>query len=472
MKLRHLPAARARDKACARGRRGAGREAGSGRARRRNGARRAAGAGAQVRRPSPAPGLELQLRHLEHHTPPTQPKTPSSPQIRPGLVAGGAGATMSADDLKKAAADAAQTVDKGLDEASKAVRSSLAWLLGRAQEGLESGKGVVETGKVRTRRGRGRGAPGSGRQAAATYAPPRTPRHRARVRARRAPRAAVADDLARRPRRRATPPAAARRPMSPPRWTSSTNSRTRRLARSKARRGGAARVGVVGPPLPPPPRTRAPRAASRMPPPRPAPLPTPRPRRGRRVRAGAPRDRVPPRGGGDAGGVPGRAAAAVPSDDRPLPLARGAGAAAAAAAHGGSAHDAVPWGPGPGGGSRTGCGSGRTPRRAAARAPSAHRRPPAAAPPPPAQAVVSGAEQRLGTLGSRIEEYGREVEKLQVRSPAGRRECWKAAARRRCALGRPEAPGAAAAAVGRAGPAVHPSPLSRAPRGGARAVGA
>jgi hypothetical protein len=36
-------------------------------------------------------------------------------------------------------------------------------------------------------------------------------------------------------------------------------------------------------------------------------------------------------------------------------------------------------------------------------------------PPARLQAVVTGAEQRLGTLGSRIEEYGREVEKLQVR---------------------------------------------------------
>lgn len=55
---------------------------------------------------------------------------------------------MSTEDLKKAAADAAASVDKGLEEASKAVRSSLAWLLGKGQEGLEAGKGVVESSKV------------------------------------------------------------------------------------------------------------------------------------------------------------------------------------------------------------------------------------------------------------------------------------------------------------------------------------
>ena len=43
------------------------------------------------------------------------------------------------EDVKKAAADAAQTVDKGLEEASKAVRSALAWGFAAAKEGVQEG---------------------------------------------------------------------------------------------------------------------------------------------------------------------------------------------------------------------------------------------------------------------------------------------------------------------------------------------
>lgn len=53
------------------------------------------------------------------------------------------------DDVKKAAADAAQTVDKGLEEASKAVRSTLAWALAAAKDGLNSGAVLLDSGKVR-----------------------------------------------------------------------------------------------------------------------------------------------------------------------------------------------------------------------------------------------------------------------------------------------------------------------------------
>lgn len=53
------------------------------------------------------------------------------------------------EDVKKAAGDVAQTVDKGLEEASKAVRRGLAWTLEAAKDGVESGKVVIDSGKVR-----------------------------------------------------------------------------------------------------------------------------------------------------------------------------------------------------------------------------------------------------------------------------------------------------------------------------------
>lgn len=52
------------------------------------------------------------------------------------------------DDVKKAASEAADTVDKGLNEASKAVRSSLAWLVAAGQEGMEGGKVYLDSAKA------------------------------------------------------------------------------------------------------------------------------------------------------------------------------------------------------------------------------------------------------------------------------------------------------------------------------------
>lgn len=53
------------------------------------------------------------------------------------------------DDVKKAASDAAAAVDKGLDEASVWARSALKWLVATANQGLQEGKGAMESGKVR-----------------------------------------------------------------------------------------------------------------------------------------------------------------------------------------------------------------------------------------------------------------------------------------------------------------------------------
>lgn len=55
------------------------------------------------------------------------------------------------EDAKKAAASAADAVDKGMDQASKALRSSIAWIFARGQEGLEAGSGLLESSKVRAR---------------------------------------------------------------------------------------------------------------------------------------------------------------------------------------------------------------------------------------------------------------------------------------------------------------------------------
>jgi hypothetical protein len=52
------------------------------------------------------------------------------------------------DDVKKYAAQAADAAEKGLDDASKALRRSLAWVAGTASSGLEKGQGIVDVGQV------------------------------------------------------------------------------------------------------------------------------------------------------------------------------------------------------------------------------------------------------------------------------------------------------------------------------------
>ncbi|KAI8465620.1 MAG: hypothetical protein J3K34DRAFT_436404 [Monoraphidium minutum] len=52
------------------------------------------------------------------------------------------------DDAKEMASKAGEVVDQGVVEASKAVRSSLAWLFARGQEGLEAGSGALESSKA------------------------------------------------------------------------------------------------------------------------------------------------------------------------------------------------------------------------------------------------------------------------------------------------------------------------------------
>ena len=99
---------------------------------------------------------------------------------------------MSAEDVKKAAADAADTVDKGLGEASKIVRSSLAWLVSTAQQGLDEGKGAlsqVRGGLGGAQRGAGDGGSRASAQVPAAMAvgpsrqqPQRLASHRRRTR--------------------------------------------------------------------------------------------------------------------------------------------------------------------------------------------------------------------------------------------------------------------------------------------------
>jgi hypothetical protein len=59
------------------------------------------------------------------------------------------------EDAKKAATDAAtttgRTIDEGLTVASKGLRSSVAWLVARGEEGVQAGSGVLEGLTVRAR---------------------------------------------------------------------------------------------------------------------------------------------------------------------------------------------------------------------------------------------------------------------------------------------------------------------------------
>lgn len=53
------------------------------------------------------------------------------------------------EDIKKFASEVGTTVDKGMDHASAALRSSLAWLASTAQSGMESVQEVLESGKAK-----------------------------------------------------------------------------------------------------------------------------------------------------------------------------------------------------------------------------------------------------------------------------------------------------------------------------------